>query len=160
MKTQKPWLTEPDRLDFEHRGLRCEIIRCGGMEHLCGYVYPPKDLEIDSWESDRFNVHGGVTYCGEGKIGFDCAHHMDIVPSHYENSNRIYDERMYAGEDKPRYDNKSVYRDMEYVKKECRRLADQILALQGFKPRRMIKRFLVNLIDVQGERVSRWIKNR
>lgn len=36
--TDKPWLTEPDRLDFEAHGYDCAILRTTKLKHLCGYV--------------------------------------------------------------------------------------------------------------------------
>lgn len=33
-----PWMTESDREEFDHAGLKCLILRHAKMRHLCGYV--------------------------------------------------------------------------------------------------------------------------
>jgi len=36
------WDTEPDKLEWEHAGFKCLILRTSEMKHLCGYVGLPK----------------------------------------------------------------------------------------------------------------------
>lgn len=36
-----PWQDEPDRLDFEHAGFACIVLRVRESGHLCGYVGVP-----------------------------------------------------------------------------------------------------------------------
>lgn len=138
-----PWVDEPDRVEFEHEGFPCLVTRQaerGG--HLCGYVAVPpghpwhgKDYgDIDA------DAHGGVNYAAPcfGKVchvpkpgepddvwwfGFDCAHGGDIRPGDDVEMAR-------AGFDPYRsvFHRVSVYRDVEYVKRECQRLAEQAKA--------------------------------
>ena len=122
-----PWSDEPDELTWVSEcGLNCQIRR-GPSGHLCGYVALPKgsphyQVEYDSIKvNDEYvEVHGGLTYSsianehiGTGDdwmVGFDCAHLGDLAPMHISEFN----------------DGDSVYRDMDYVKRECERLADQL----------------------------------
>lgn len=41
--TNPVWLSEPDRLELSHAGMRCLIIRHHTFHHLCGYVEIPKE---------------------------------------------------------------------------------------------------------------------
>lgn len=68
-----------------------------------------------------FDVHGGVTFSGELRgapgshwYGFDCAHCDDLSPGMVAYS---------------RISRDGTYRDIEYVRAECRSLAEQIKAL-------------------------------
>jgi hypothetical protein len=136
-----PWQQEPDRVEWrdEATGLPCLIVRGGGGA-LCGYVsvsegHPYFGAEGFSGEPSSLDVHGGITYgafCQEngGKIchvplpgepdrvwwlGFDCGHAWDIRPK---------DAVTYGG-----YhfrDHGAHYRDVDYVKREVTRLAEQI----------------------------------
>jgi len=106
-------LEEGDYLEFYHNSKGIDvlcIIKRNSLGSLCGYV------KLESWNkfynSDiddiPVNVHGGITYSDGGIIGFDCSHSGDCNP--YTSSN-------------------GTYRDMEYVKRECMNLADQIMEL-------------------------------
>lgn len=71
-----------------------------------------------------FDVHGGITFGGELRghpgthwYGFDCAHCDDLSPGMYMSAGM----RELLGE--------AEYRDIEYVRSECRSLAEQIKAL-------------------------------
>ena len=99
--------------------MSCRLKR-NGLGAWCGYVkvhpnhrwHGCTNLDIDT----SVNVHGGVTFCGEGCgflkdgfwVGFDCSHLGDKMPDRLECS----------GCD-------SVYRTMEYAKEQCERLAEQ-----------------------------------
>lgn len=117
-----PWSVEPDHLQWVHNGLRC-VIRRNHSGALCGYVGVDKQnrfYETDYNDVD-FDVHGGVTFSdfstrmgaeeSDGDLfwfGFDCAHAGDVVPSlkhHFD---------------------VDVYRDIDYVKQQTERLADQL----------------------------------
>ena len=90
--------------------------------YLCGYVGVPKGhpLYKKNYKDNKFpdlNVHGGVTFTGflspvSGKefwfIGFDCAHAFDIISK--------FDIQLKS----------NIYRDMDYVSKEIKKLAKQI----------------------------------
>lgn len=119
MKIEEIIEKEGDYLEFIHSthgiNVTC-IIKRNRLGALCGYV------KLEEWnkfykggqwydQDVEVSVHGGITYWKDGIIGFDCSHtgdlrpKMDPIPSH------------------------GTYRDMEYVKGECRRLADQIMEL-------------------------------
>ena len=149
-------MIELDRLEWEHRGLCCLIIRHPTLGHLCGYVGVPPAHPLFGkeyrqclrgcpcvlserfgawvkewpcvWEEGHsaiirlFDVHGGITFCGQGDeypegrwwIGFDCAHAWDFVPGLPNLGSNVGAF--------------STYRDMDYVKRETECLANQICA--------------------------------
>ena len=81
---------------------------------LCGGVIDPK-------LSNVVNVHGGLTFSGPLKIapekwafGFDCAHCDDYT----------FNPHSILGE------HGGVYRDMDYVQNETRKLADQLAVIE------------------------------
>jgi len=119
---------EGDYKEFEYLGYKCVIIRHPDFGYLCGYVgvershglygidYTeiPDELGIDL-------VHGGLTYSGRAHwnetddrwyFGFDCGHHEDFCPF--------------------LEDSEGVYRTMDYVEGECKRLADALYSFQEF----------------------------
>lgn len=131
-----PWDNEPDRHEWRDpgTGLAC-LARRGPLGAWCGYVaVPPGHL----WHGRDYahisvDVHGGPTYtdrCSpesgichipqEGEpadvwwVGFDCAHAYDIVP------------RMLACDMQSAVWGKGTYRDLDYVRGECERLARQV----------------------------------
>jgi len=159
---QGPWTDEPDEETFEHAGLACRIIRHSRSGNLCGYVRAPEahplygkgysDVVPESLrdsvqaalqsplgkrgilsalvyepEAPRidilFDVHGSLTFSGELHgaeghwFGFGCAHAGDLQPG-YEYS---------FGDD-------CEYRDIEYVRAECRSLAEQLAAVAATAP--------------------------
>jgi len=77
-----------------------------------------------------FKVHGNVTWAGplpdkEGWwFGFDCGHSNDLCPGISATSKRFQEamEQLAAA-----FGNVLVYRDIEYVTKECQHLAEQLL---------------------------------
>lgn len=110
---------EGDYLEFIHNShgidVTC-IIKRNHLGSLCGYV------KLEEWnrfyvsgnwfdQDVEVHVHGGITYWEDGIIGFDCSHTGDLRPK--------MDPETTHG----------VYRDMEYVKDECRRLVNQIMSL-------------------------------
>lgn len=143
-----PWVGEPDRLEWRHRGLPCLMVRNVEIGNWCGYVAVPPghpwhgktDETIDA------DVHWGLTYtagCGGhvchvpqlGEpvdvwwLGFDCAHAYDVMPftaklkrSHGIDFGAAYADAEAAGLPAVRY------RDVAFVRAECERLADQVLA--------------------------------
>ncbi|MDP1712918.1 MAG: hypothetical protein Q8K86_10740 [Candidatus Nanopelagicaceae bacterium] len=112
---KNPWENEPNELDFVTAvGLPAYIQRVEKLGHLCGYVLIPRghpwfEKEYDAIHAD---VHGGLTYSRqetateEWWIGFDCGHAGDFTPS---------------------YSRSGSYRTVRYVKKECERLALQVV---------------------------------
>lgn len=146
---KKPWDGEPDYERFSHAGLECIVIRMGQKRYLCGYVVIPEDHPlhgVDYTETEHdddlptIDVHGGVTYSG-GVIadgaeygdeslgfcwGFDCAHAGDY--SEGVNIARyilgdVHGDMPFGHCGENRY---GVYRDFEFVRTECRKMADQI----------------------------------
>ena len=127
------WDSEPDKMQWrdEATGLACLIHR-GPVGALCGYVgVPPGHHHFGKDYNDvDARAHGGLTFsakCGETRengsgichvapgepelwwLGFDCAHCDDLSPqmtSHYGSE---------------------IYRNIDYVKRECARLAAQLV---------------------------------
>jgi hypothetical protein len=133
----KPWLLEPDRIEFQHAGFPCLVLR-HRHGHLCGYVaippgHPWHGKAYDEIDAD---VHGGLTYadacngvvCHAPKpgepddvwwLGFDAAHFGDLQP--------FLAERLAALPEPLRYDfsDCDTYRTVTYMRGECERLAEQ-----------------------------------
>ena len=93
------WDKEPDRLEWEHAGFPCLIIRNDYFGHLCGYVALPPEHALHGvdYPEIEVGVHGGLTYAGPCRgavchipkpgqpadvwwIGFDCLHCFDLAP--------------------------------------------------------------------------------
>lgn len=155
-----PWNDEPDTEDFEHAGLTCRIVRTKSTGALCGYVRVPQSHPLHEVEYNApvpeslkgvgqsilsgtigkrgimsvitanldvlsvdllFDVHGSLTFSGElhgfpGShwYGFDCGHYRDLLPAFLKDA-----------------EHDCMYRDIEYVRGECRSLAEQIVKLGG-----------------------------
>lgn len=126
------WDHEPDKVQWTNQdtGLTCLIVR-GPAGALCGYVGVPEGHPWYQQEPDLTIVcHGGITFSGfcredpeapehgichvgEDKpwwIGFDCAHCGDATPG------ISYQPTGYF----------SRYKNLEYVKNECKNIALQI----------------------------------
>lgn len=132
-----PWHSEPDRVEFESDGFSCLLLRNSSW---CGYVAVPPGhpwhgknydevrIADDGWP----DVHGGLTYShkcngaichipkpGESDdvwwVGFDCAHSGDLC---------LY--TIARGWDR----NHETYRDVEYARRETRKLAAQARSVQ------------------------------
>lgn len=153
-KEQLPWENEPDELRFtdEATGLECYICRHSEIGHLNGYVIIPKDNVLygaNLFDNPDIKVHGGVTFSGimpindfilewhantitmqeviygpninEYCIGFDCAHYNDLIPD--DPYNKTFHPNIIDNINAhfPR-----TYKDIEYVKAECLKLAKQL----------------------------------
>lgn len=149
-----PWQSEPDEVVFEHKSLTCLVLRMSSGGQLNGYVQLPdshpwhgkaygesvvyRDGALEREDHDinpialfcgahkidteaktapidlLVDVHGGLTFSGSLMnrdgfwFGFDCAHCNDLSPA--------YGESVFGGE----------YRDIEYVKAQVIKLADQL----------------------------------
>lgn len=135
-----PWLKEPDQMQWtdEATSLPCIARRKMRGGSWCGYVGVSEGHPAfgKPYDDTNIDVHGGLTYSdfcdgaeGEGIchlpapgepdrvwwLGFDCAHGWDLRPG-----------------DAARYpqwrDSSETYKDLEYVKGECRKLARQLKA--------------------------------
>ena len=115
------WLDEPNKMAFEHAGMKCLIIRdkfmwLGGYVGLTeGHVHYGKhfrDIEVK-------DVHRGLNFSGRGDgqrrqaglwwIGFYCDRPGDHIPGRLDN--------LRGGEE---------YRDIDYVQSEVKKLAEQM----------------------------------
>lgn len=114
---------EPDYLNFKYKGTKCEIKRNSAMLFLCGYAsfipYHCYNVAYYRNNLENIDVHGGVTYFevspgGTITIGFDCAHINDLIPTF----------SIQAGEKEG-----EEYRTIDFVKKEIRRMVDQIIKI-------------------------------
>lgn len=143
-----PWDAEPDRVDFEHAGFACLLLRHPRMGHWCGYVGVPSNHAAygKGYNDVEVDVHGGLTYANQcsGRIchvpspgmpddvwwlGFDCAHAGDFSPS----SNQFHGAYPWPIE---QYDHEAStanpdwridkYRTVDWVRGETERLADQL----------------------------------
>jgi hypothetical protein len=114
---------EGDELQWDYTCNNGVIIHCSihrnGVKTLCGYITLTKDSSLYGVGYDNLNiqVHGGLTYDGYDEyenwvIGFDFAHYKDLTP--YFLLNGEYD-----------FEQRGIYRDMEYVKSECESMAEQ-----------------------------------
>jgi hypothetical protein len=134
-----PWHDEPDKVNWidPATDLDCMIAR-GPTGALCGYVAVPPGhpLHGSAYGEVDVEVHGGLTYAekcaghlchvpSSGRpddvwwFGFDCAHLCDRAPGM---------ESRDLARGWPRIERDSVYRDIEYVRREVASLAQQLAA--------------------------------
>jgi len=115
---------EPNYHVFAHNGLICEIVRHPKHGHYCGYVLVPKDHPSYgkgyNYITD-IDVHGGLTYADNRgdywALGFDCSHGGDFNIPPDKTLREVYNKVYGTLRD-------GEYRDFEYVKGECKILAD------------------------------------
>lgn len=128
-----PWMNEPNRIEFVHEGFHCLIQRAPMTYAWCGYVGLPKTHPFygKPYEEIEVDVHGGLTYaaycshyiCHKTEeeddlfwLGFDCAHCNDLTPGmHRKDLDNQYP-----------FMRGNVYRDVDYVVTETKRLAEQL----------------------------------
>ena len=144
------WDDEPDKIQWQDKSTKypCMIVR-HSSGHLCGYVgvsvkhpYFEKGDDCYSGSDDSWlDVHGGLTYVGKCQtkrkeceavchkvelgeddniwwLGFDCAHAGDYSSMSYSKDMCIkypHDE--------------DIYRNIGYVKSQCKSLAEQLAAV-------------------------------
>jgi hypothetical protein len=137
-----PWLTEPDHVDFEHLGYPC-ILHRNKHGSWCGYVGVPADHPWfgKGYDDVDAEVHGGLTYaepcqgdvCHPGNeprhwLGFDCTHAFDKAP---EMDAALASYKLPDGGSEPCkewFGEPVTYKDLDYVKAETERLAEQAAA--------------------------------
>lgn len=138
-----PWLNEPDKVQWvdEDTGLACMAKRHPRYGHWCGYVglppeHPAHGKHYDDPFLENIFIHGGITYsefyADDDEItgicrflpepndpdplwwfGFDCAHLGDLSPGVPDMGLNRFQE--------------PVYRDLEFVRRSCSKLAQQLL---------------------------------
>jgi hypothetical protein len=128
-------------VDFEYKGLRCVVLVLTDRGYRCGYVGVPKEHvcygkhynDIESIE-----IHGGLTFSSKQEnedyplypqaglwwFGFDCAHAWDLPDPNLVKNDKlksiIHRDYIYRNDD-------AEIRTLEYVRKECVKLAEQLL---------------------------------
>ncbi len=138
------WDTEPDKVQYidKDTGFTCLIVRVPHSGHLCGYVGVPEEhcAYKKNYNDVSAEVHGGLTFSdscqespeGEGIchvpepgepehvwwLGFDCAHCGDYSSMAYP-----IGLLQYSCDDE-------VYRNIEFVKSQCSKLALQLQDMQ------------------------------
>ena len=127
---------------FEHSGLTC-VVAFMRMGHRCGYVGVPRSNPYygkDYGEIESPNCHWGLTYSSKGEksaypivsdlwwFGFDCGHcddksDWDLVEKYFP------EQKEYARWAKSIYSNFEYgeIRDIEYVTKNCKSLAERLV---------------------------------
>jgi hypothetical protein len=127
--------------EFNGIEICCKIVR-NGFGALCGYVCINSDNTLYGKDYNDISIlidyfpHGGLTYSdfddGSWKIGFDCSHYGDLIPQLNIESNLSTT----SGEE--------IYRDLEFVKSECKNLAESVS-----KHSKLIKRLknINNVLD-------------
>lgn len=109
----QPWDNEPAYKMIEHAGYVCELKRHPAQGFWMGYVHagenhplcrvPPDDLD------NYLDAHGGITHQNKGTFGFDCGHMDDLIPA-FSGVNHV----------------QAVYRTIDFVEGEVRKLAQQL----------------------------------
>ena len=93
------------------------IIKRNRLNFLCGYVVLDSNIKIELDVLNSLEVHGGITYMEyetiDSKeklvIGFDCGHCCDYIPVSELNFNE-----------------NAIYKNVDFVKKELKKIIDQI----------------------------------
>jgi len=117
---------EPNYETFEYKGFKIVILRMmymGGQ--LNGYVRLPKGHKFygKGYDDIPIECHGGLTFTGDLEndgdfyIGFDTAHYMDYMP---------FMQMFLKREDRGDNPNEH-YKDINYVRNECKSIVDQLL---------------------------------
>ena len=152
----REWVEEPDEVTFNYRGIKCLILRIASqyleLGHLCGYI--EINLEHPWAKEDPFklnlDVHGGITYGNEQKsgvyrVGFDCAHSMDVCPSvekilkevREKSKDSEHGKAAIAFEEKHKKDCPYLfmksYKNIEFCKLQCMSLAEQAIEVKEGK---------------------------
>ena len=121
MRPMYEWETERDEATFVRHGYWCQIKRHPELKTLNGYVLIGRGHPY--WGIDSadpiLDVHGGVTFDDGTKVGFDCAHAGDLIPTRHVLTGA------YGDIHKP----PQTYRNWAFVEREVDKLAKQLRAL-------------------------------
>jgi hypothetical protein len=130
--TPGPWDEEPDRLEWDFKGILC-LMRRIDMGSWCGYIRLEQDHPwvVQSYFNIDCEVHGGLTYAGncpgnidssseEYWVGFDCLHCGDRAPGREALMRKL-------GSNLPDPPDDCIYRTVAYVRIEVENLARQAL---------------------------------
>lgn len=111
----------------EETYLLCHIVRHPHLLHLCGYVTLPPELKDITEEelNNSVEVHGGITFLENNVAGFDCGHFGDFVPGSSLIASITASFKDFESYAKERY-MPVQYRDVNFVKAECAKLAKQL----------------------------------
>lgn len=137
------WKHEPHRLEFQHAGFDCLLLRSPMGFYWCGYVGLPKEHKfygVDYNEIHEIDAYGGLTFgnfCGEHIchitdkpdtlywLGFDCAHRQDMKPGYLADPAC---SSLAMGE----------YRIMAWVREQTEKLAEQLQNVSRETPRSVV----------------------
>lgn len=154
-----PWMTEPDRVQWQHAGYACLMVRHPDHGFWCGYVGVDRvhPLYGVDWRGSgavqSLDAHRGVNYSNtcDGEIchvpeagmpddvwwfGFDCGHSFDYAPARDARMRALEAHSPGARALRKQLDAlplpracREVYRPLGYVKGETESLAEQLRAL-------------------------------
>jgi hypothetical protein len=88
---------------------------------------------------DNVEVHGGLTFAGLRNksalwyFGFDCGHASDLSPGLDAMTKLLYVDESVKWKECQKMFGDWKYRDINYVKAECQRLARQLKAMDNVK---------------------------
>lgn len=120
-------IAEPVFDEFKHKSLICRVVKHNSFN--CGYVGVPKEHKCfeNSYHDIEYeiDVHGGLTFSDFFEhiesnynkyyyIGFDCAHGGDFIPGVNFGLSTTHI---------------NSYKDYDFVKKECIKLAEQLIEI-------------------------------
>lgn len=140
----KEWELGPEEHEWTDKetGYVCWIRRHPRLRTYAGYVGVPTTHPLDGRHyliSDMSNieVHGGITFSGRTEdkesdlywFGFDCAHYNDYIP-YSEEVRQLFGNGL-DGLLNRRPTEEQPYRNFEFVKNECEKLADQLKSLEN-----------------------------
>lgn len=127
--TDGPWQNEPDSLIFYYKNLECALIR-DDLGFWKGFVMIPEELEKCPIRSLLdLDVYGETLLIEGGMIGFQCNCMFDGIPCYAEDEDtfKIY----VTGKETPMYGKGlKSYKDINFAKNECKKLADQLDSLK------------------------------
>lgn len=131
-----PWMTEPDRVQWQHSGYACLLVRRARYGYWCGYVgvdggHPFYGKDWSDVDAKIERVHRGLSYSARCEdpichtpepgmpadvwwFGFDCGSIFDLFPGTFANEQLPFTV---------------TYRAQTYAKHETEKLARQLRAI-------------------------------